>query len=327
MTGVAADRQAESSRRTLALKRRALALGFDAVGIADLSPNAHAAEFERWLAAGYAGTMTYLWRQAEKRKEPRRILPGATAAVVTLSNYYHGPGDPPSAARSAGRIAQYARSPDYHRVLGRRLARLAAAVRELAPGARTRCYVDAGPVPERELAQRAGLGWIGKNMMLIHPRLGSFTFIGVVLTDAPLVADLPFQADRCGTCRRCLDACPTAAFVAPRTLDARRCISYLTIEHRGPFTAAEQQLVGDWLFGCDVCQDVCPWNVTFARPSTDAELAPRAALTTLTAAELHGLAAEEFDRRFGDTPLERPGYTGMRRNAAAVLANQREPRR
>src|SRR2546423_1595503 len=243
------ERRAEASSRTVELKRRALEMGFDAVGVTSLEPNAHAAELDRWLAAGYAGTMTYLHRQAAKRKEPARIMPGASTAVVTLTNYYHGaadPGAPPRGSPQTGpgvrdprapprgspqtgpgvrdprapprgqpRVAQYAQSADYHRVLGRRLERLAAAIRDLAPGARTRAYVDAGAVPERELAQRAGLGWIGKNMMLIHPALGSFTFIGVVLTDADLAPDLPFEADRCGTCRRCLDACPTAAFVAP----------------------------------------------------------------------------------------------------------------
>ena len=184
--------------------------------------------------------------------------------------------------------------------------------------------MDAGPVPERELAQRAGLGWIGKNTMLINPIVGSFTFIGVIFSDADLVPDLPFQADRCGTCRRCLDACPTAAFVESRVLDARRCISYLTIEHAAPFRDDERRLVGDWLFGCDVCQDVCPWNVTFAEPTSDPELAVRADVAAPEPAELLALAPEEFERRFGDTAFERAGASGLRRNAAAVAANRQE---
>ena len=332
MSDVTQNRHAKTSRDTVAVKRRALELGFDAVGVASLEPNAHADELDQWLAAGYAGSMAYLHRQADKRKHPARIMPDARVAVVTLTNYFHGsahsvhPGLAPgvSAPASAGRVAQYAWSTDYHTVIGRRLEQLATAVREIAPGARTRCYVDAGPVPERELAQRAGLGWIGKNTMLIHPAIGSFTFIGVIFTDAELVPDLPFEADRCGTCRRCLDACPTAAFVESRVLDARRCISYLTIEHAAPFRDDERRLVGDWLFGCDVCQDVCPWNVTFAEPTSDPELAVRAEVAAPEQAELFAVAPEEFERRFGDTAFERPGAAGLRRNAAAVAANRQE---
>ena len=298
------------------LKRRARALGFDAVGIASLEPDAHGVDLDRWLGAGYAGTMTYLHRQAEKRKQPQTIMPEASVAVVTLTNYWHGPVDP----GAPNRVAQYACSTDYHRILTARLERLAAEIRDLVPGARTCSYVDAGPVPERELARRAGLGWIGKNTMLIDPAMGSFAFIGTVLTDAAFAPDLPFEADRCGTCRACLDACPTGAFPAPHVLDARCCISYLTIEHRGAFTDEQRQQVGDWLFGCDICQDVCPWNVRFAQPTQDAELAPRP--TDL--GEWDTLDAAQFAARYGDTPFERPGLAGMRRNAAAVRANRVE---
>jgi len=307
------------AERSAAVKRRATTLGFSATGVAALGPNPHGAELERWLAAGYAGTMTYLHRQAVRRADPRRIFPEATTAVVALTNYFHGQG-----ARAAllPRVAQYAWSDDYHDVTTGRLSRLADAIREIAPGARTRCYVDAGPVPERELAQQAGLGWIGKNMMLIHPQLGSFTFVGVVLTDAALAPDLPFDADRCGSCRRCLDACPTNAFVAPHILDARRCIAYLTIEQRAAFTEEQSAMVGDWLFGCDVCQDVCPWNVSFAQPTTDPELAPRPDLMAPRPDAFDDLTPAEFARHVGGTPLARPGATGMRRNAAAVRANQ-----
>ena len=300
------------------LKRRATELGFAATGIARLDRNPHAAELDGWLADGHAGTMSYLQRQAEKRKDPRLIMREARSAVVTLTNYYHRAADPRPAARGQGKVAQYAWSPDYHDVLGERLEQLATAIRELVPGSTTRCYVDAGPVPERELAQLAGLGWIGKNMMLIHPEIGSFTFIGVVLTDADLAADLPFEADRCGTCRRCLDACPTQAFVGPRDLDARACISYLTIEHRGEFTDTQAAQVGDWLFGCDVCQDVCPWNVSFARETLDPGFAPRPDVARPDVGELRVMGENDFHRRYDGTPFTRPGHRGMRRNAAAV---------
>lgn len=305
--------------REAELKRRALALGFDAVGIAPIEANPHAAELDHWLTAGYAGTMTYLHRQAAKRKDPRLIMPGARNAVVALTNYFHGAvdsGSPPGA-----RVAQYACSTDYHQIIGARLERLAAVVADLSPGAITRTYVDAGPLPERDLAQRAGLGWIGKNTVLIHPTIGSFTFIGTVLTDADLAPDLPFDADRCGTCRACLDACPTDAFLSAHTLDARRCISYLTIERRGPFTTDEREQVGEWLFGCDVCQDVCPWNARFARPTTDAEFASRPDVAHPDIAGLTSLDETGFTARFADTALERAGVEGLRRNARAVLAN------
>ena len=306
--------------RGVDVKRRGTALGFAAVGITTLERNAHAAELDAWLAAGHAGTMTYLRRQAEKRKDPRRIMPKARVAIVTLTNYYHGPADPGMAPRGQPRVAQYAWSSDYHDVLGARLEQLAAAIREITPGATTRCYVDAGPAPERELAQRAGLGWIGKNMMLIHPEIGSFTFIGVVLTDADLAPDLPFAADRCGSCRRCLDACPTDAFPEPHVLDATRCISYLTIEHRGAFNDEQRGDVQEWVFGCDVCQDVCPWNESFAQATADPELAPRADVRTPDLPALLAMDEAAFARRYGDTPFARPGLRGMRRNAAAALA-------
>lgn len=305
----------------IALKQRAAALGFTRTGIARLERNAHAAELDRWLADGHAGTMAYLQRQAEKRKDPRLIMPEARSAVVTLTNYFHGTSGHGPGVRNTGRVAQYAWSSDYHDVLGERLEQLAAAIRELAPGAATRCYVDAGPVPERELAQQAGLGWIGKNMMLINPDIGSFTFIGVVLTDAELEPDQPFEADRCGTCRRCLDACPTQAFTAPRDLDARACISYLTIERRGAASEREREQVGQWIFGCDVCQDVCPWNISFATATRDSGFTIRAEVAAADLREFLAIDEPTFVERYGATPFARPGLAGMRRNAAAVLAN------
>ena len=308
-------------QRETELKRKALELGFDAVGIARLDANPHADALGRWLEAGYAGTMTYLHRQVAKRKDPRLIMPGARSAVVTLTNYFHSSG-----TLGSVRVAQYAWSTDYHRIIGPRLEQLAAAIAELVPGAKSRSYVDAGPVPERDLAQQAGLGWIGKNTMLIDPAIGSFTFIGTVLTDADLEPDPPFAADRCGTCSACLDACPTAAFPAPHTLDARRCISYLTIEHRGALTLTEHDQIGEWLFGCDICQDVCPWNVRFARATSDPAFTPRSETAHPDLVELVGLEAVQFDARYGDTAFSRAGIEGIHRNAQAVLDNRRGER-
>jgi epoxyqueuosine reductase len=305
--------------RAAEVKRRALAIGFDAVGIAPLEMNPHADALDRWLEAGYAGTMTYLHRQAAQRKDPRLIMPGARSAVVTLTNYFHAPVGLPGDA--SARVAQYAWSADYHRIIGPRLEQLAAAIGELIPGSRSRMFVDAGPVAERDLAQRAGLGWIGKNTMLIDPAIGSFTFIGTVLTDAELEPDAPFEADRCGTCRACLDACPTAAFPDAHVLDARRCISYLTIERRGDFSGVEREQVGEWLFGCDICQDVCPWNVRFARATTDRAFTPRPETAHPDLAQLVRIERTTFASRYGETAFERPGVEGMRRNAQAVLDN------
>ncbi len=233
-----------------------MSLGFGSVGIADLAPVPHAAALRRWLAFGMAGTMGYMQRQAERRLEPEKILPGGSHAVVVTRSYYST--DPP-ATPGTGRVARYAQGRDYHAALADPLARLTRYVESLGPpGTVARPYCDAGPVPERELAQRAGLGWIGKNTMLIDPKAGSFFFIGAVLTDLDLAVDQPFEVDRCGTCRRCLDACPTDAFPEARVLDSRRCISYLTIEHRGPIELATAEAFQDWIFGCDICQEVCP---------------------------------------------------------------------
>jgi len=298
--------------REAALKAEARRLGFSACGIASLDPSARAAALDDWLAAGYGGTMRYLHRQAARRKAPATIVPGAVRAVVVIDPY-PPPAAPGPAAGPAVRLAAYARGADYHEVTGRRLARLAEWLLGQGAGI-ARPFVDAGPVPERELAQRAGLGWIGKNTMLIRPGAGSFGVIGSVLTDLPLAVDLPFEADRCGSCTRCLEACPTEAFVAPRVLDATRCISYLTIEQKGPIPAELVPRLEGWAFGCDICNEVCPWNVRFAEASTEPAFAPRAEPDLADPGYFDRMTEEEFAARFADTPLARPGLAGMRRN-------------
>ncbi len=303
-----------------ALKRRAEALGFVACGITDPSPVADGGRLDRWLASGYGGVMRYLHRQARKRKDPRLIIPEAKSVVVVLDNYYDGhpdPGPPP-------RVARYARGADYHRVTRERLDQLAELLRE--GGARmAHTFVDSGPVPERALALRAGLGWIGKNTMLIRQGVGSFFFIGTVFTDLSLEPDRGVATDHCGTCTRCLDACPTGALIEPGVLDATRCISYLTIEQKGPIPEPLAERLEGWVFGCDICNEVCPWNVRFAEPTSVEDYRPRESLAGAGPELFDDMHQEEFDRRFGDTPLERPGLQGMRRNLHAALAKQSRP--
>jgi epoxyqueuosine reductase len=300
------------------IKARSLELGFLACGITDTSPVPHANELDQWLAQGYGGTMRYLHRQASRRKEPARIAPEARSIVVVLDNYLPGRKEP----ERAPRIAKYARGRDYHLDLVERLDRLALWLRERGASF-TRVFADAGPVPERELAQRAGLGWIGKNTMLIRPDAGSFFFIGSIFTDATIPADLPFEADRCGTCTRCLDACPTGALVQPRLLDATRCISYRTIEYRGVFSDDVAKSLDGWAFGCDVCNDVCPWNINFAQPTDNPAYQSREDLGT-DPDFFERMSEEEFSRAYADTPMSRPGLTGMRRNWRAALSSKPE---
>ncbi|HET6797651.1 MAG TPA: tRNA epoxyqueuosine(34) reductase QueG [Gemmatimonadales bacterium] len=300
---------------TESIKTRALELGFMACGITHPGPTAHGDRLDDWLARGYAGTMRYLHRQARRRKDPRLILPQARSVVVVLDNYYTAEEEieprPP-------RIAKYARGEDYHRVTRRRLELLAGFIRELGAEL-SHSFTDAGPVPERELAQRAGLGWIGKNTMLVRPEAGSFFFIGSVFTDLALELDQPFDLDRCGSCTRCLDACPTGALVEPRLLDATRCISYLTIEQRGPIPDELADRFQGYVFGCDICNDVCPWNQRFSQATLIPEFQSRRRLDEAGPGFFEEMTEAGFDREFGDTPLERAGLDGMRRNMRAAF--------
>lgn len=290
-------------------------LGFDLVAIGPADPPEHRADFEAWLDAGYAGTMAYLERGREKRLDPRQVWPGARSVVACALNYHQG-----RAAAGPTHVARYAWGTDYHAVLEPRLRAILTDLETAAPGTTGRAYVDTGPVLERELAARAGLGWVGKNTMLLHPALGSFFFIGVVLTTAELATDAPLP-DRCGTCTRCLDACPTAAFPRPRVLDARRCVSYLTIEHRGPIPADLRPGVGALAFGCDVCQDVCPWNRR--APVTGEAAFQDRGLPALT--ELVGLGDQAVRAWLRGSALRRARREGLARSAAVALGNRGGP--
>ena len=303
-----------------ALLDEAERLGFIACGVTSLDPLPHADALDRWLRVGHAGNMRYLHRQARKRKHPQLADQAARRAVVVLDNYYYqGSGDIglASTASPGPSVARYARGGDYHPVMLDRLETLATFLRQNGAGV-ARTYVDTGPVAERELAQRAGLGWIGKNTMLLRPGIGSWFFIGVVLTDLELDLDQAFETDHCGSCTRCLDACPTQAFVEPRVLNATRCISYLTIESRGDIPADLAAAFEGWAFGCDICNEVCPWNQRFAEDTAIRPYHPRATLSGADPEYFERLDQPAFTERFGDTALARPGLERMRRNWRAA---------
>jgi epoxyqueuosine reductase len=300
-----------------AIKQRALELGFAAAGIAPAAPADGFAHLQAWLEHGYAGQMRYMERQAEARRHPSSILL-EVRSVVMVAMTHTGGTDPEVPARS-GKVARYARGPDYHDVLRERLNQLLDWVHEQAPGCGGRGVVDTAPLLERDFARRAGLGWFGKNTMLLNRRLGSYFLLGALLLDVELASDPPFTANHCGTCTACLRACPTEAFPVAGQLDARRCISYLTIELRESIPEELRTGMGEWVFGCDICQEVCPWN---RKLGEEAELPHREDLAKLDLIGLLGIGEEEFRGRFRDTPLWRPKRRGLLRNAAIVLGNQ-----
>src|SRR5687767_656413 len=300
------------------IKAQAFGLGFDLAGVARLGPADTAQAFDDWVARGYAGDMHYLPRWADKRRDTRLPFPGTVSAIVVAMDYG---GKTPS-----GPVARYARGNDYHDVITAKLEALHEWVAaEVGHTVRGKGYVDTGPLLERDLARRAGLGWFGKNTMLVNPELGSFFFLGALLVDLELEPDEPFEADRCGTCTRCLDACPTNALVAPRLLDATRCISYLTIELKGEIPETLREPVGSLLYGCDICQEVCPYNVKFARELKEPAYAPRQATAgrdaRQLARELLAMTQDEFSRAFSKSPMKRAKLRGLKRNAAVVLGN------
>jgi len=316
------------------LRRVGLALGLDGVGVAPAEPGPRNAFLRDWWARGYGGDLDYIGRRLEERIDPRRVLPEAQSLIV-------GSLALPEAARdvagvgtneSSGRVARYAGGDDYHDVLLERLRALEAALPALADRAvQSRSYVDTGPVLERAAAERAGLGWIGKNTCLIDPERGSHLMLGVILTDLELAPDAP-EPDHCGTCRACLDACPTDAFPEPFVLDATRCLSYTTIELRGPIPEGLREGQGEHVFGCDVCQTVCPWNQS--RPRTApadplglrARLEPRSAWQTPTLSWLLGLDEATFREHTHKTAIRRTGYQGLIRNAIVAAGNSGDAR-
>ena len=305
------------------VKREARRLGFDLVGVTDPDPPPHLDVFERWLEAGRQGEMHYLSteRSLARRADPRRILPECQSILVVAANCLPGP--TPDQDGSA-RIAAYARGEDYHEVLVERLRRLVAYIQDQT-GLKDlphRIYTDTGPLLERELAQRAGLGWIGKNTCLINPEHGSHFLLAEVMLAIRLVPDTPFPADRCGSCTRCIEACPTECILPDRTLDATRCISYLTIELKGAIPAGLRSSIGNWVFGCDVCQEVCPWNVRFSRPTRDPAFQPTPTLADPRPQDFLDLHPTGWRARLRGTALLRAKRTGLVRNACIVAGNR-----
>lgn len=266
--------------------------------------------------------MKYLAERAKAYEHPRHVLEGARSLLVLGTPYCTAEPQTPQAGQ--GRVSRYAWGTDYHGLIRHRLHQLADVHRRLVPGGTVRGVIDTAPLLERDFARLAGLGWIGKNTLLVNRRLGSWLFLAALLSSEELAYDEPFAADHCGTCRACLEACPTQALVAPYQLDARRCISYLTIELREPIAESLRPALGDWLFGCDVCQEVCPWNRRIARAS-EPELEPREGMNPIELAALFDLDEAGFRARFGDTPLARSKRAGILRNAALLLGNRPHP--
>lgn len=306
----------------LRIKAWGRALGFQQVGIADTHLGSAERRYATWLRQGRHGTMDYMARYGTKRSRPAELIPGTLRVISARMDYWPEAGEPARAVLenpATAFISRYALGRDYHKVLRRRLGRLAERIRGEIGDFGYRAFVDSAPVLEKPLAEQAGLGWIGKHTNLIDAKAGSWFFLGELYCDLPLPPDPP-AANHCGTCRACLDFCPTQAIVAPYELDARRCISYLTIEHRGPIPMALRPLIGNRIYGCDDCQLVCPWN-RFARPSAEPDFRPRQGLDRARLTELFSWSEPEFLKRTEGSALRRIGHCAWLRNLAVALGN------
>jgi epoxyqueuosine reductase len=306
------------------VKTEARRLGFQLVGVTTPDPPAHLDFYDGWLSAGYHGQMAYLAneRARQRRADPLKVLPECRSVLVLGVRYPQPLGRSASASPESGRVASFAWGDDYHDLLPDRLRALVSFI-EATVGhpIPNRWYTDTGPILERELAQRAGLGWIGKNTCLINPQMGSYFLLAEIFLGTPLDPDPPYRFDRCGSCTRCLDACPTGCILPGRTLDARKCISYLTIELKGLIPEELRTQVGDWVFGCDICQQVCPWNKRFSMPVDDPAFNPREGLPAPYLADELALTPEAFNRKFKGSPLKRTKRRGYLRNVAVALGN------
>lgn len=298
------------------VKRRASELGFDACGVAAAGPVDPDDRLGEWLSQGFDADMAWLARTKEMRQDPRLWVAGARSVVVVARNYH---ASRPEAGAGCGKVSSYAWGRDYHRVLDKPIRALAKAISEAADGTECRCCVDTGPVLERAWAARAGVGWIGKNGLVLRRGLGSWFVLGVIVTTAELAADAPVQS-RCGTCTRCMDACPTGALVAPGMVDSRRCISYHTIENRGEIPDVLADAMGRWVFGCDICQEACPWNRDCLTTS-ETDFHPRAGHASPPLDVLEEMGESRFREEFAGTPILRSKYEGFMRNLRIARRN------
>ena len=321
LAAMAKNSETEQQKLTAQIKRKARGMGFSPVGVAPAGRPDHWGFYLDWLAKGYAGQMAYLGRNLDRRSHPEQVLPGARTVLCVGMNYDQEKGAPPDGERTRGRISRYARGDDYHDLMTARLKRLLEWIQTLEPGVKGRVYVDTGPVLERDFAARAGIGWFGKHTNLIHKRRGSWFFLGEILLTAPLVYDRPV-ADHCGTCTLCMDACPTDAIPQPYVLDSNRCISYLTIELKGAIPRRLREKMDDWIYGCDICQEVCPWNLKQSRPTAEPALKARAGLDAPELTALLAMDQTAFSRRFRGSPIKRAKRRGLLRNAAVALGNR-----
>jgi epoxyqueuosine reductase len=319
----AAEEDDDAARLTTArIKERAVALGFHKVGVVPAAPLAdERARLEEWLRRGYHGEMSWMARDAERRTDPRLVMPGARSVVVVALNYFtpHEHADDPA----TGKISRYAWGDDYHDVVGGRLKELLAWIRAEWPAAEGKACVDIQPLMDKAWAQRAGLGWIGKHTNLITREYGSWVFLGELLLNLELDYDAVASEDHCGTCTLCIEACPTEAITEPYVVDSNRCISYATIELRAPaeIPAEVAGRLDGWLYGCDICQDVCPWN-RFEQPTADTRFEPRDGQVSADLASLLELTPDAYAARFRRTAVKRAKLAGLQRNARALQKNQ-----